>query len=191
MPESISTHALDRRSFLKLSAGGAASLALLGTGIQLAGCSQQTARVANGYRWLTDADLAFMKALIRGVAGPALLTAAADADVIVDEAAHRADLCLDALGAPAQKQLRQLFDLLQWTPFRRLAGGVSRPWPEASVADTQTLLARFRDSRLSLLNGAYRVLVKLGGTVYWSQPATYGESHYPGPPAWAVAALNA
>ncbi|HEY9544753.1 MAG TPA: hypothetical protein VIR56_02030, partial [Solimonas sp.] len=90
-----------------------------------------------------------------------------------------------------QKQVRQLFDLIQWSPFRRLAGGVSQPWSEASAADAQTLLAHFRDSRLSLLNGAYRALVKLGSIVYWSQPATYDESHYPGPPAWAVAALNA
>lgn len=184
-------HALDRRSFLKLSAGGAASLALLGAGTQLAGCSQQSARVAKGYRWLTDADLPFIKVLIRGVAGPALLAARTDAGTLVDEAARRADLCLDALGAPAQKQLRQLLDLIQWSPFRRFAGGVSRPWSEASASDAQTLLVHFRDSRLSLLNGAYRALIKLGSIVYWSQPDTYDESHYPGPPTWAVAALNA
>src|SRR3546814_13665001 len=65
-------HALDRRSFLKLSAGGAASLALLGVGTQLAGCSQQTASVADGYRWLTNADLSFIKVLMRGIAGPAM-----------------------------------------------------------------------------------------------------------------------
>src|SRR3546814_5725221 len=124
-------HALDRRSFLKLSAGGAASLALLGVGTQLAGCSQQTASVADGYRWLTNADLSFIKVLIRGIAGPALATAGNDADTLVNEGARRADLCLDALAAPAQKQVRQLFDLIQWSPFRRLAGGVRQPWSEA------------------------------------------------------------
>lgn len=189
MTDDRGTRALDRRGFLKLSAGGVASLALLSASTQLIGCAPQTARMASGYRWLNDADLAFIKVLIRGIAGPALATAGAD--TIVEEGARRVDLCAEALGAQAQKQLRQLFDLLQWSPFRRLAAGVSKPWSAASAADAQTMLARFRDSRLSLLNGAYRALVKLGSIAYWSQPATYGESRYPGPPAWAVAALNA
>src|SRR3546814_19128830 len=78
-------HAMDRRSFLKLSAGGAASLALLGVGTQLAGCSQQTASVGAGYRWLTNADLSFIKVLISGIAGPALATAGNAADQIGGE----------------------------------------------------------------------------------------------------------
>src|SRR3546814_18085651 len=120
-------HALDRRSFLKLSAGGDASLALLGVGTQLAGCSQQTASVADGYRWLTNADLSFIKVLIRGIAGPALATAGNDADTLVNEGTSRADLCPDAHAAPAQKQGPQLFDHLQSSPVRRLDGGVSQP----------------------------------------------------------------
>ena len=107
------------------------------------------------------------------------------------EGVRRADLSLDALGGPAQKQLRQLFDLVQWSAFRRLAGGVARPWEQAGVDDMQTLLTHFRDSRLALLNGAYRALVKIGSVTIWSQPAMFDASHYPGPPAWAVTALNA
>ncbi|WP_028081669.1 hypothetical protein [Solimonas soli] len=182
---------IDRRGFLKLGLGGSAALALLGGGAQLAGCSAQTAAPAAGMRWLTAADLPFARALLMAVAGPALPADAQAARAIVDEGLRRADLALDALGAPAQKQLRQLFDLVQWSPFRRLAGGVSRPWAEADASDAATLLTHFRDSRLTLLNGAYRALVKLGSTVVWSQPATFPASHYPGPPAWAVAALNA
>ncbi|MFT4047904.1 MAG: hypothetical protein QM661_14595, partial [Solimonas sp.] len=140
---------------------------------------------------LTRADLPFVRLLVAAVGGAALPADAQAAAAIVDEGVRRADLCLDALDAPAQKQLRQLFDLLQWAPFRRLAGGVGRPWTEATAGDAQVLLAHFRYSRLALLNGAYRALVKLGSSVVWSQPATFAASHYPGPPAWAVTALDA
>jgi hypothetical protein len=183
--------ALDRRGFLKLGAGGTAAFALLGAGVQLAGCSQQTARAADGFRWLTEADLAFARLLVAGVAGSALPADAAAAQAMIDEGVRRADLCLDALGTPAQKELRKLFDLVQWGPFRRFAGGVSSPWNEAGVADMQQLLTNFAGSRLALLNGAYRALAKTGSIVFWSQPAAYPAAHYPGPPAWAVGALNA
>ena len=181
---------VDRRGFLKLGLGGSIALATLGVGTQLAGCSQQAAAPAEGLRWLTAADLPFVKLLVAGVAGPALPTDAQAAETLIAEGVRRADIALDALGAPAQKQLRQLFDLAQWAPFRRLAGGVSRPWNEADAGDMNTLLTNFSNSRLALLNGAYRALVKLGSTVIWSQPATFSASHYPGPPAWAVTALN-
>lgn len=182
--------ALDRRGFLKLSAGGAASLALLGFGVQLSGCSQQTATVADGYQWLTAADLDFVRALVAGVAGNALPADAVVAQTLIAEGVRRTDVALAALGTPAHKEVRKLFDLLQWSPFRRLAGGVTRPWHEAGAADAQVLLEHLKDSRLALLNGAYRALIKIGSTVYWSQPATNTFSHYPGPPAWAVAALG-
>jgi len=181
---------LDRRSFLKLGLGSTAALAVLGGSAQLAGCSTRDRMPAQGFRWLTDADLPFMRLLI-AASGPALAEDAQATAAIVEEGVRRADLALEALDKPAQKQLRQLFDLVQWAPFRRLAGGVSRPWREADVADMSTLLSHFRESRLALLNGAYRALVKIGSIAVWSQPATFAASRYPGPPAWTVAALNA
>ncbi|NKF22160.1 hypothetical protein [Solimonas marina] len=189
MPADTAT--LDRRGFLKLSAGGATTLALLGAGVQLSGCSQRSAAVANGYRWLTASDIHFMRALVAGVAGNALPADPTAAGAIVDEGVRRADIELAALGAPAQQEVRKLLDLLQWTPFRRFAGGVTRPWAEAGAADAQTLLKHLHDSHLSLLSGAYRALAKIGSTVLWSQTPMNAFSHYPGPPAWAISALEA
>lgn len=183
--------AFARRDFLKLGAGAAAGFAVLGLGVQLSGCSRQALPSAAGHAWLSAADLPFVDRLVAAVAGPALPAAPAAAQAAVEDGRHRIDVCLAALGGPAQKEVRKLLDLVQWAPFRRFAGGVGKPWDEASTQDMEKLLAHFRDSRLALLNGAYRVLVKLGATAFWSQPASFAAARYPGPPAWAVAALNA
>lgn len=190
-PDWAPATALDRRGFLKLGAGSAAAFTLLGASVQLAGCSQQAAPAAAGFRWLTAADLPFARLLVAGVAGSALPADPAVADAALEEGVRRIDICLDALGAPAQKEVRKLFDLLQWAPFRRFAGGVAKPWTEATAADMQALLANFSASRLGLLNGAFRALAKIGSIVFWSQPVASPLARYPGPPAWAVAALNA
>jgi len=156
---------LSRRGFLQLTAAGAAALAVLGTATQLSGCSQQHSPAAAGYQWLTDADLPLLSVLIKSVAGPSLPGGDAGA-AVVTEGLRRIDLSCMALGGPAQAQLRQLFDLLQWAPFRRFAGGVAKPWPEASAEDMNGLLDRFSRSRLSLFNGAMRALSKLGATAF-------------------------
>lgn len=180
----------ERRDFLRLSLAGSLSLAALGFGAGLSGCSRKSVASAAGYRWLNAEDLVFMRTLIAGVAGPALSPGEAGRAEI-EEGLRRADLSLSALGAPAQAEVRKLFDLLHWAPFRRFAGGVSRAWADADAQDAQTLLLHLRDSRFGLLNGAYRALSKIGSSVFWSQPASNAFSHYPGPPAWAVTALNA
>lgn len=180
---------LDRRDFLKLSAGSLAAFTVLGGALQLSGCSRRNAPAAAGYQWLGAEDLPLFSLLIAVSAGPALPGDAA-AQGVIGEGLRRIDLACAALGGPAQQQLRQLLDLLHWAPFRRLAGGVTRSWPEASAADLTAMLQRFGDSRLSLLNAAMRVLAKLGALAFWGQSSGYAAARYPGPPAWAFNALN-
>lgn len=191
MHDATSGRGLDRRDFLKLSGGGLAAFVVLGGAVQLSGCSRHKAAPAAGYRWLAAEDLPLLSLLISACAGPAMPAAAAEAQTVLGEGLQRLDQSFYALGGPAQKELRKLLDLLHWGPFRRFAGGVSVDWPQASAADMQQLLQRFGTSRLSLLNGAMRVLSKLGATAFWAQTAGASAAHYPGPPAWAVAALNA
>ena len=177
---------IDRRHFLKLTAGGMASLAVLGTSAQLAGCSSAVAP-APGHAFLTPADLALFAALLPVVNGEAF----PDAATVRDEALRRIDLACISLDPPARAEARKLLDLLHWSLFRRLACGFSADWTTATPAELTAFLQRWRDSRMSLLNAGHRALVKLAGIGWWSQPASWPAAAYPGPPAWALNALNA
>ncbi len=176
---------MDRRHFLKLTASGVASLAVLGTSAQLAGCSRAVAP-APGQTFLTPADLALFGALLPVVNGAAFPDDAA----VRDEALRRIDLVCISLEAPARAEARKLLDLLHWGLFRRLACGFSADWTQATPTELTAFLQRWRDSRMSLLNAGHRALVKLAGTGWWSQPASWSAAAYPGPPAWALTALN-
>lgn len=191
MTHPIPEAGLDRRQFLKLSAGGAASLALVATGAQLAGCSSPPAATAGGYAYLTEADLALFRVLLPAVNGSVWPTAAIHRRGVETEALRRIDLCCAALDPAARAQTRQLLDLLQFGLFRRWACGVSMPWSEAPAALVLAFLDRWRGSRVELFNAGYRGLSKLCALGWWSQRDSWVASRYPGPPAFAVQALNA
>lgn len=176
---------LDRRRFLKLSLTGAAALTVLGGGAQLAGCARPATTAAPGYGFLTTADLRLFTALLPAVNGASLPPAAS----LRDEALRRIDRSCIALQPPARAEVRKLLDLLHWRLFRRLSCGFSADWEQATPEQLQGFLQRWRDSRLELLNAGHRALLKLLTIGWWSQPASWPASHYPGPPAWALAAL--
>lgn len=178
---------LNRRRFLQLSVTGAASLAVLGGTAQLAGCAGKADVPAEGHAFLTAADVALFAALLPVVNGSALPTDAA----VRAEALRRIDLSCAALDAPARAEARKLLDLLHWSPFRRLACGLSSDWPQATAEELSRFLQRWRDSRVGLLNAGHRALTKLAAIGWWSQPASWPAAGYPGPQAWAVAALSA
>lgn len=186
MTTPIAGAGLDRRAFLKLGVGGTFTLAAFGSAATLAGCSSAPPPPAAGYRWLTAEDLALFAALLPAVNGPAW----PDDARIRDEALRRIDLALVALEPHAQTETRKLLALLHGSVFRRLACGVSQPWQDASAADIAAFLQRWRDSSLTLFNAGYRGLVKLAQLGWWSQRDSWSASRYPGPPAWAITALN-
>lgn len=177
---------LNRRQFLQLGAAGTFTLAAFGSAATLSGCRSAPPAAADGYRWLADEDLALFSALLPVANGTSMPADQASRD----EALRRIDLAMAALEPPAQAETRKLLDLLHWAPFRRLACGVTKPWTDAAPGELATFLQRWRDSRLALFNAGYRGLVKLAQLGWWSQPASWSASRYPGPPAWAVTALN-
>lgn len=177
---------LSRRQFLRLGTAGAISLAAFGGAATLTGCGRQPVPAAPGLRWLTAADVALFTALLPAVNGPALPDNPAARSI----ALQRIDQACACLDPPAQANTRKLLDLLHWPLFRRLACGVPAPWPEASPAELAHFLERWRGSRVALFNAGHNGLVKLAALGWWSQPWSWLVSRYPGPPAWAVAALE-
>lgn len=175
---------LDRRTFLKLGLAGTTVLGIAGLGGALAGCAKTEEAVAQGFRFLRDADLKLLKALM-----PVALEGRPDADIAADGLRVLDGLLLRA-GTPAQAELRKLFDLLHVTPLRWLTTGVRKPWNEAGADEVRAFLERWRDSSVGLFNAGYRVLVKLATVPYYAQPAGYRSAGYPGPLASLYAVVN-
>jgi hypothetical protein len=177
---------LGRRSFLKLGLAGGAALGLAGIGATLSGCGARDAVAARGYRFLRDADLQLLGAVM-----PVILAGAA-VDLQTRDAVLRSlDELLIRAGGPAQGEIRRLFDLLNLGVTRRLLAGVRKPWHEADHDEVERFLQRWRSSSFGLFNSGYRALVKLCSVPYFGSPIGYRSAGYPGPLDWMYKAVNA
>lgn len=181
---------LSRRSLLKLGLAGSVVLGAAGLGAGLSGCHRREESAAQGHAFLHDADLHLFRALIPAVTAGTLPSEAAAREARMLEILRRIDGGCMLLGAPAQKELRKLFDLLNFGVTRRLAAGVSTPWSEVGVADADAFLNRWHDSRIGLFNAGYRVLVKLVAVSNYGIPAVWASAGYPGPLDYMYKAVN-
>lgn len=186
----LDAFSVDRRNFLKLGLTGTVVLGTAGVAGSLAGCGAREEAAASGLRILRDADVAFFRALIPVMLDGTLPEGETARGAAVTEVLRRIDDTLARLGAPAQAQLRQLFDLLHLRPTRWLTTGVGAPWAQASAAEISGFLERWRNSSVGLLNTGYNVLNKLCCISWFSQREAWTAAGYPGPLAWAYQTLN-
>ena len=185
-PETVDS---TRRTLLQVGLFGSLLLGAAGATAALSGCTTRTEATAAGYRFLRDADLPFLRALVPGVLGSLLPAAGMERDRLVDDLLHRIDLSGYRLGHPSQKALAQLFDLLNLRLTRRLLAGIG-PWEEATPAQVQAFLERWRSSSFALLNAGYRALIKLVTGSFYGTPAGWAAANYPGPPAGPYQVFN-
>lgn len=179
-----------RRSLLKLGVVATAVLGTVGVSAGLAGCHRSVEATAQGYRFLRDADVVLLRALIPVVLDGAMPASAADAATRTQEILRRLDIACLRLDLPPQQQLKKLFDLLNFSLTRRFVAGVSAPWAEASVQAIQTFLEKWRNSSFAMLNSGQRVLVNLIAASNFGIPASWPTSGYPGPLAWMYKAIH-
>ncbi len=181
--------ALSRRSVLKLGLASTVVLGAAGIGGTLSGCARREQSAAAGLLCLRDADVELFRALLPVMLEGSLLSGAAGQAQLngllarIDDAALR-------LGAPAQREVFKLFDLLHLRPTRWLTTGVAEPWREATPQQVAAFLQRWRDSRVGLFNAGYLALNKFCCTAHYSQPEGWAQLGYPGPLAWAYQSLN-
>lgn len=174
-----------RRGFLKLGAGGSLVLAAAGASALLTGCSSAI-YTARGYRYLRDADVWLLRALL-----PALLAGSLAGEAQLVATLHRFDGMCGRLEPPGQKALWQLFDLLNGAVTRRLLAGVAKPWSEVNPQEAEAFLQRWKNSGVSLFNAAWRILAKLASVAYFSLPEAAAKAGYPGPLGYVYEAANA
>ncbi len=82
----------------------------------------------------------------------------------------------------SQKQLRQLFDVMNMGPVRVIAGGPIDDWLAASADDINTFLISWRDSIIPIKRMGYTSLSKMIVNCWYALPENYAQAGYPGPP---------
>ncbi len=96
-----------------------------------------------------------------------------------------ANVALAVAGLPpaAQRELSQLFALLDFVPARIALTGVTTEWTHASESDVAAFLERWRASRFTLLRSAYGALHQLVFAAWYGNPESWPAIGYSGPPA--------
>jgi len=167
-----------RRELLRLGLCSTALLAGGGLLASLGGCSGE--RPAAGYRMLREGDLPVLDALV-----PVLLEGAA-LPARMDEALRLTladlDYALEHLSPAMLKLTRQLFDVLALPLTRGPLTGIWGAWEQASAEDIRQFLARWRNSRLDLLQMGHASLLQLVIMAWYGSDAAWAHCGYPGPP---------
>jgi len=198
-PQSPDLDLPGRRRFLKTGLGGALLLGTLGTTAALNGCSStpagriQGADPATGaayqFRFLTLLDIDLFRALLPAIVGPGLPAQPAERARAVDTTIERIDAGICMFGPANQKELRQLFDLLNFGPTRITVARVWSSWPRVSTDEATAFLERWRTSSIGLFNSGYIALTKISNVSFYGDEPQWHLSGYPGPPQWAMDSL--
>lgn len=165
---------MHRRSWLKLSLGAAAVLAVGGGAVALIEPGWRDGRLTAAGR------LVFMHAG-RAFLDGTLPTESAQRTVALAGLLDRTDTLIAGLPAHAQRELSQLLSLLATAPGRRMLAGLAPKWADASVPEIRQALQAMRLSPLALRQQAYQALHDITGSAYFSDPHTWTILGYPGP----------
>ena len=168
---------MNRRGFLKLGLLGSTALALGGAWVVW--------RDSNDTHESGPARDRI--ALIISAIAPVMLAGALPADT-----AQRADgvarvvkdvkAVIGTFPADVQREIADLFRLLDIGIARRLVAGVSTDWNHAKPDEIAAFLERWRTSRLGILQVGYFALHDLVLGAWYSDQATWPAIGYPGPP---------
>ena len=165
---------MNRRSWLKLSLGAAAVLAVGGGAAALIEPGWREGRLTPaGRRVFMHAGRAFLDG--------SLPTDDAQRTKALAALLDRTDTLIAGLPDHAQRELSQLLSLLATTPGRRALAGLAPQWEQASVPQIREALQAMRLSQLALRQQAYQALHDITGSAYFAEPATWTVLGYPGP----------
>jgi hypothetical protein len=189
----------DRRRFLKAGMGGALLLGSVSITAGLAGCATAPAgrisavdtrmNASYQFRFLTRDDIQIFEALLPAIVGPGLPEHPQAKRQAIASTIERIDSGIYKFGPANQKELRQLFDLLNFGLTRVTIARVWSSWPNVTTSDANAFLERWRTSSIGLFNNGYIALTKITNVAFYGYKANWHLSGYPGPPQYAVDAL--
>lgn len=172
----LSSPPLSRRSLLKLGLGASAMLATAGFTATLSGCSSDAP--ASGFQVLRDSDIPLLTAVMSALVGPH----PARNETNLKAAVAQLDTTLSWTSPRVQKQVTDLFGLLSMGLTRGPLTGIWGSWDNATDAEVQAFLQRWRDSRLEMLRQGHSALNQLLQMAWYALPVSWDAAGYPGPP---------
>ncbi|WP_426337398.1 hypothetical protein ACN9MY_12465 [Pseudoduganella sp. R-31] len=159
---------MQRRSFLK--AGLLGGLALVA-----GGAVYRQLRPAVAERFALDAEgRTMLAALIPAITGVAPDAAALQAAI------DRVGAAINGLPLRVQKEISDLFGLLNMAPTRRLLAGVPA-WHDATAEQLAAFLEGWRTHRTEMLQTAYHGLHDLVLGAWYAESSTWAAIAYSGP----------
>lgn len=176
-----------RRGFMQLSATSAALLTVGASFASLTGCSK--APSAQGYKVLRAGDIEFLSAI-----APVILAGSYPGELDFTKAQatllKATDNLVVTLQEYAQGQLMMLFDVMQSAPLRVAMDAPWANWSEATPQQVDHFLESWKTSMIPLKRMGYASLVKILCMCWYSQPATFATSGYPGMPKRELLTAN-
>ncbi|QIB50204.1 twin-arginine translocation pathway signal protein [Pseudomonas sp. OIL-1] len=167
---------LNRRGLLKLGVGASVALSTAGLVATITGSTPDQPHA--GMKVLRSVDLPVLALLFPAFIGPHPKLD----DVAIQAAIRQLDFTLAHSSAQTQKEALQLLGLLSFAPTRGPLTGIWGAIEQASPAEIDTFLQRWRDSRLDLLRQGYKALGQLLLMSWYALPQSWEAAGYPGPP---------
>ncbi len=174
-----------RRQFIKWSLSSAVALSAGVAGLQWLqeeDFSQLTQLSDDQFQFLTAEDRLVLITIIPAVLGENYLKQWQKNNISLTRLLPLIDQSIRYLPQHTQKELRQLFSLLWNRLGKLLLVGIWSSWSNASLEQLNTFLFEWRNSWLTLLNQSYLGLQQLIVAAYFSQPDSWEQCGYPGPP---------
>jgi hypothetical protein len=168
-----------RRQFIR--AGLVGGIALSAAGVFLS-CSRKEAPSAAVPQGLTLPQRHIVGALVPAILAGALPAADEARGRAVAQTVDGVGVAIAGLSAAAQKELGELFALLDFALARVLLARLRPRWEEAPADVVAAFLQDWRTSRLGLLRSAYAALHDLVLGAWYGSPETWEAIGYPGPP---------
>ncbi|RUO36018.1 twin-arginine translocation pathway signal protein [Aliidiomarina shirensis] len=186
-----------RRGFLKLSGRSAFALAAVGTVVSVVGYTgfrwqqRSNAESALNFSVLRPQDIMLFGALLPVVLGPnptfrkhLTETSNDTGSSVVENTLLQLDSMLAHSSPAMQKQIRDLVDLLTFSATQGFVSGYWGNWQNASLADIETFLQRWRNSKTQLFRFGYQGICQLCQMAWYGRPESWADIGYPGIPAY-------
>jgi hypothetical protein len=172
-----------RRHFLELSAAGALLLSLTAAGLAPRAIAGEPP--AEDLQALSPKAFRVLEAVAETVCPGSMppFPSASQLDL-----ARSVDAYLATLHPADVAELEQALMLLESGAAGLLLGGRPRRFTACSPRARARALARWRESRLTVLRKAYKALRSLCATTYYADRRVYSSVGYPGPPDFGQAA---
>jgi hypothetical protein len=165
---------MKRRGLLKLGIGGAVLLGVVGGGMALL-----RPGLVDGH--LSPAARELMRAVALAVMDGQWPTDGPAREAALQAHLNRVDANIGGYPAAVRAELSQLFALLNSGAGRLGLIAMSQDWPQASVAEIQTVLNALRLSSLDLRQQIYHALRDLNTIAFFTAPEHWALTGYPGP----------